>query len=456
MAPAMTLPRPSSFEVSADEAPSRSTSRVDPRSLSLLAVRLPFVAAPAGADEAGFLQVAHQWTRGGGSLYGRYWVDRPPLLITLYQLADLAGGVGRSAPARLRGRRDHGAAERPGRGAAGRASRRVDGRPSSRPRCWSRHCWAVQRSTGNCCRHPSSPVAYSSSSRRRGPAIADEPMLLAGAGGAAGLCAMMVKQNIADVFVFGAVFLAAGAGGAPVPGVRVLLGGAPRVRPRPSVVISAWTLAHGTSLVGVFDAMYPFRLRAARVLAAGGSQYASERATHIATGLGWPPGWRLLTVCLVASTARRGWRDPALLGLAAVATYDAASVALGGGYWLHYLVELVVPLAVWTGVLAARRDGRCAGLRSRRGRVLRDRSWPLGGCLRPPRRPSRSVSAIARVKQPGDTLTTLYGDAPVNLAAGVALALRAPVEPAGQDPRPPAAGARHGPERSQMRRPGSW
>src|SRR4051794_27723764 len=63
-------------------------------------VRLPFVNAPAGADEAGFLQVAHQWAPGGGSLYGHYWVDRPPLLITLYQIADVTGGM---VPLRLLG-----------------------------------------------------------------------------------------------------------------------------------------------------------------------------------------------------------------------------------------------------------------------------------------------------------------------------------------------------------------
>ena len=33
--------------------------------------RLPLLSGPAGADEAGFLQVAAQWSPGGGSLYGQ-------------------------------------------------------------------------------------------------------------------------------------------------------------------------------------------------------------------------------------------------------------------------------------------------------------------------------------------------------------------------------------------------
>ncbi|MFT4262248.1 MAG: hypothetical protein QM572_02605, partial [Nocardioides sp.] len=54
--------------------------------------RLWHVAAPLSSDEAGFLMVARQW-HPGSSLYGDYWVDRPPGLITLYRVADLAGGT---------------------------------------------------------------------------------------------------------------------------------------------------------------------------------------------------------------------------------------------------------------------------------------------------------------------------------------------------------------------------
>src|SRR5207244_1601306 len=48
---------------------------------------LPFAGRPLSPDEAGYLIVGGQWSPGS-SLYGAYWVDRPPLLIALFGLAD--------------------------------------------------------------------------------------------------------------------------------------------------------------------------------------------------------------------------------------------------------------------------------------------------------------------------------------------------------------------------------
>ena len=55
-------------------------------------LRLPLVGRPLRPDEAGFLTVAAQW-HPGTSLYGDYWVDRPPLLLALHQLAAALGGA---------------------------------------------------------------------------------------------------------------------------------------------------------------------------------------------------------------------------------------------------------------------------------------------------------------------------------------------------------------------------
>ncbi len=66
--------------------------------------RLPYLGLPAWSDEAGFLTVGGAWRLGGstgpGGLYGDYWVDRPPVLITLYGIADRLGGL---VPLRLLG-----------------------------------------------------------------------------------------------------------------------------------------------------------------------------------------------------------------------------------------------------------------------------------------------------------------------------------------------------------------
>ena len=70
--------------------------------LLALVARLLLVRLPAWSDEAGYLQIGGSWHLGGhpSSLYGGYWVDRPPVLVTLYGLAERLGGL---TPLRLLG-----------------------------------------------------------------------------------------------------------------------------------------------------------------------------------------------------------------------------------------------------------------------------------------------------------------------------------------------------------------
>lgn len=58
-----------------------------------VACRIPFLGHAPWPDEAGFLLVGRQWNGGGASLYGNYWVDRPPLLITIFRVAAFSGGL---------------------------------------------------------------------------------------------------------------------------------------------------------------------------------------------------------------------------------------------------------------------------------------------------------------------------------------------------------------------------
>jgi hypothetical protein len=71
--------------------PAWLTASVLVLSAAAVLARLPLLGRPLSPDEGGFLMVAHQWSPGT-SLYGAYWVDRPPLLITLFQLAGALGG----------------------------------------------------------------------------------------------------------------------------------------------------------------------------------------------------------------------------------------------------------------------------------------------------------------------------------------------------------------------------
>src|SRR5262249_37910524 len=60
---------------------------------------LPFAGRALSPDEAGSLTVGAQWGHGS-SLYGDYWVDRPPVLIAIFEAADALGG---QVPLRLLG-----------------------------------------------------------------------------------------------------------------------------------------------------------------------------------------------------------------------------------------------------------------------------------------------------------------------------------------------------------------
>jgi hypothetical protein len=175
---------------------------------------------------------------------------------------------------------------------------------------------------------------------------------------------------------------------------------------------------HGTSLVGVFDALYPFRLHAAQVVASQGSQYAAARFGAI-SGSWLISGLAPLTVLLVAGAARARLRSAGLTALVATVGYDTFSVVMGGGYWLHYLVELVVPLALGAGLLATGRRSqapRLAALAVCAASLV----TTAAGVLHPwPSTAARIGAAIARVERPGDSLTTLYGQSEVNLAAGL-------------------------------------
>ena len=108
---------------------------------------LPFVGRSLSPDEGGLLTVAGQWAPGS-SLYGDYWVDRPPLLIGLFALADGLGGVVAAACPGAGGGGAHGRAggcHRP----SGRGRRGHDEGGGAaclrgpRPCCWRPRCSAA-------------------------------------------------------------------------------------------------------------------------------------------------------------------------------------------------------------------------------------------------------------------------------------------------------------------------
>ena len=57
--------------------------------LAVVLVRGTYALQPLRSDEAGYLYIARQWHAGGEFLYGDFYVDRPPLLIAIFQAAAL-------------------------------------------------------------------------------------------------------------------------------------------------------------------------------------------------------------------------------------------------------------------------------------------------------------------------------------------------------------------------------
>ncbi len=388
-----------------------------------LSLRVPFLHAPAAPDEAGFLQVAGQWSPGGGSLYGRYWVDRPPLLIGIYQLAAAAGGI---VPLRLLGC----AAVAVTVLACAATARMVGGRPAAR---WSAVIAAAllvapqlgaQEVNGELLAAPFVALGVWALVGVVGAPRTAAAAWRAAAAGLAATSAVLVKQNIVDVFVFAAVLSAVLAVHAGVPGGRspvrtaAVAGGFTVGAATAATIVGGWAVLHGTSLADTWQAMYAFRVQAAHVVAeGGGGTYAEVRA--LALGVEWVrSGLVLITVAVVASV-RRWHREPVMVALVATMAFDLASAALGGGYWRHYLVQLVVPAAVAVGVLSGRADrvARVATLAAAGLTALA----ALGATLVVPPTPTAATvgAAVARAGEPGDTLTTLYGDPRVNLAAGM-------------------------------------
>lgn len=312
----------------------------------MVVVRLLFLGEAVGRDEAGFLLVGAGWDHGT-SLYGSYWVDRPPLLIWIMELAGsisvlrLIGlaasvlmvlGVGRAAQVA--------AGDRAARWATGAAALFS-----------TAHWFGVPRTNGEML--AGAFVAW-------GFALTAQALLrpsrrswwLAAAAGALAAAAMLVKQTIVDGLVF-AVVLALLVGldkRRRGTAVRVLVAGATGFVATVGIGLLA-AQARGTSPGELFDALVTFRADAGEVIRTSASAATTDRlivlvATWAVSGLA------IIAVLATVHAVRR--RDPVLQATWAVIVVVSAAAMLGGSYWSHYLLQLVPASALAAGVLAGR------------------------------------------------------------------------------------------------------
>ncbi len=377
----------------------------------MVGVRLLFLGEAVGRDEAGFLLVGAGWDHGS-SLYGSFWVDRPPLLIWLMSLASsvstlrlmgLAASVlmvlGVARTAHLAG------GDRAARWAAAAAALFS-----------AAHWFGVARTNGEML--ASAFVAW-------GFALTAQALLrpgrrswlwALGAGVMAG-CALLVKQTVADGIVF-AVVLAVAVGWTPrhrQVAVRVLLAGAAGVAVTIGIGL-AGAATRGTSPTELFDALVTFRADAGEVIRTSASSATTDRlAVLVATWLGG--GLAVIALSMTWHTLRR--REPILLATWAVLAFVSAAAMLGGSYWAHYLLQLVPASALAVGLIAHRMNVRLRTAVS--GLVLVATVSNLFWTFVSPPTDGAEARVVGRWLKtsavPGDTVVVAYGQPNVLAAA---------------------------------------
>jgi hypothetical protein len=327
----------------------------------------PFLTQPLTADEAGFLMVGRGWGHGT-SLYGDYWVDRPPVLLWLYRLgAHLmpvttpAGGL--TAPGvRLLGVTAAGAAVvLAGVLAAAVATRlRIE-----RPR-WAivaapvlaaalltTPLFGMPETNGEVLAVPFVLLGLWAAVRALGAPTGRRTLAWAAGAGAAGMTAMLIKQSLADALVFGFVLAVLS------PQRRRLLAGLALGAAAVLAGALAGAAALGATPAALWDAVVVFRVHASAVIGASAPSSTPERMRHVALAF-LMSGAALVLAATIVPTLRRVLRPTPERALPAAAmalvAWELVGVAAGGSYWMHYLTGLVPGLVLL--VALARPTGR--------------------------------------------------------------------------------------------------
>lgn len=383
-------------------------------------VRVPFLHRPLTSDEAGYLLLARHW-HPGTSLYGDYWVDRPPLLITLFRVAGDAVGIHLLGLAAA---------------VASVVLVGILGRQLA-PYRWTVRAAAVvlaaallasplfgfPETDGELLGLPFlllGLVAFAASM-----SSSDRPRALTYAtlAGAAGMAAVLVKQNLLDVLVYAAVALLASrriAGRLARAGA--LAGGA--------VVALAVTLGlaavHGTSPAGVWDAVVAFRLRASTAISSESGPRTWERLTRLVDAFIGSGAAALVAVAvlvglvgLATAYGRRATRPQ--FAAWAVLVWELCGIALGGSYWLHYLTGLVPGLVLLVLTIPWRRWGVVAlGCAAGYAAVASSVAWSALAADPPP--PSEDAAVVGYLHahaRPGDGVVVGFGHADIVAESGL-------------------------------------
>jgi hypothetical protein len=321
------------------------------------AVWLPFAGRGLSPDEGGLLVLARQWSPGS-SLYGDYFIDRPPLLIALVAVADAAGGGewGLRALGIVAAVLTVTLAGVIGRLAAP-ASRHAPVLPAATAAVLvATPLFGSTVVNGELLGLPFlvGGIAAALAGCRAGrPGTQLAWAALAGIAGAAGA---LVKQSLLDVFVLALVLavtqLRARGAATVLRGLAGGLAGAVLM-----TAVTVWAAdARGTDPGELWRAVVLFRSEAAAVIAASATSSTTLRLGGLLLALA-ASGAPLLVVALVRAV-RCGPAPPGLdlrWPAYAVLAWETLVVLSGGSYWLHYLMGLVPGLVLLTAAFTQRR-----------------------------------------------------------------------------------------------------
>lgn len=353
----------------------------------------PYAGRLLSPDEGGLLLLAGQWSPGS-SLYGDYFVDRPPGLIALFELADVLGGSAWAvralgilavvASVLLAGLVGRAAGVTPLLPALTAALLVVT--PLFGGTVVNGELLGLPFLLGGC-----AAVLTASRAQRWLP--------WALLGGALGAAAVLVKQSLLDVFVLAVVLLLArrrfGALAAVAGAAAATLG-----------VAVAVAALRGTGPGDLWEAVVVFRQQAAEVIAASATGSTTARLGAMLLAL-LATGAPLLVLALVRRARGSALLWPAL----AVLAWELFVVLGGGSYWLHYLMGLVPGLVLLTAatVQQALRPGRLVAT-AYAVMAVSTATALVVVAVRPIERPEEPVMAwLEAHAEPGDTAVVAFG-----------------------------------------------
>ncbi|MBA2558371.1 MAG: hypothetical protein H0V07_00485, partial [Propionibacteriales bacterium] len=319
--------------------------------------RVAFVHDPPSPDEGGYLVVARNWSDGGPFSYGYLFVDRPPVLLLVFRLASLLGGI---TPLRWIGCAGVVVAVV----AAGWAGVCLGGRRGAR---WAALVAAALMTTPMLGAHEvdgeliAAPLVLLSCAcllqglRRLEGANA---AAWAGAAGLTGTLALLVKQNFVDALAFGVVVLAAAMITRRVSPRQIAASAAGYLTGMllPIAAVLVWATTRGPGIGSLLYATYGFRSDATHTLLSY-SFAAPGKRLHELAGVALLSGIVMFAALFVARLVARSPRAPEALGVAAMFVTSSAGVLLGLSYWMHYLIQLVPAVALASASLS-REQGR--------------------------------------------------------------------------------------------------